>query len=440
LRKMPSLKDRTILLGLTGGIACYKAADLLRALVKEGSRVRVVMSRGAREFIAPLTLQTLSGNPVATETFDLTQESEIGHIRLADSAEVVLVAPATANVIAKLAHGIADDLLTTLILATRAPVIIAPAMNVHMYENPLVRRNLKRLIEVGMRVVPPAEGFLACGYEGPGRLADETALIESVRSALSPQDLVGERILVTAGPTREAVDPVRFVSNRSSGKMGFAVAAAARRRGAEVVLVSGPVSLATPPGVERADVTTAAGMRSEVLRRQAWPTMIVMAAAVADFRPAAPAPRKVKKREKKLSLRLERTTDILAELGRKRRPGQVLVGFAAETENGIENARKKLEEKGLDLIVLNNVSESDAGFDVDTNRVWLIQPHGQIEEWPLLGKDEVADRLVERLARLRGEGASGAGKRGTARVAGRSPRQTTSGTSPLFRAPAKRSR
>jgi len=406
---MPYLGEKTIVLGMSGGIACYKAVELVRTLVKEGAKVRVIMTAGAQQFVRPLTLQTLSGEPVATDTFDLTQESEIGHIRLADSADVLLIAPATANVIAKLAHGLADDLLTTVAVATRAPIVVAPAMNVNMFQNRVVQENLEHLRQLGMRIVDPEEGFLACGYEGQGRLASEAALVEGIRSALTPQSLAGECVLVTAGPTREAIDPVRFVSNRSSGKMGFAVAAAACRRGATVVLVTGPTALESPPGVERIPVTTAAEMRDAVLGREAWATVVVMTAAVADYRVANPARQKIKKASGSLSLTLEQTTDILSEVGARRRSGRLLVGFAAETEHGIEHARRKLREKRLDLIVLNDVSQADAGFDVDTNRVWLIGAEGEAEGWPLLGKEEVAGRLMDRVATMsksRGKGAT----------------------------------
>ncbi len=404
---MPLLQDKSIVLGLSGGIACYKAAELVRALVKQQAKVRVMMTRNACEFITPLTLQTLSGNPVATETFDLTQESEIGHIRLADSADVLLIAPATANVIAKLAHGIADDLLTTVALATRAPIVVAPAMNVNMFRNPVVQANLTRLRDLGFRIVDPESGFLACGWQGEGRLASEELIVEGIKSALTPQTMVRERVLVSAGPTREAIDPVRFISNRSSGKMGFAVAAAARRRGASVVLVAGPTSVAPPPGVEHIPVTTAAEMRDAVMEREPWASVVVMTAAVADYRAAKPAQQKIKKRDGSLALTLEQTSDILAEVGSRRRPDRLLVGFAAETEHGIEHARRKLREKRLDLIVLNDVSQADAGFDVDTNRVWLIGAEGEAEGWPLLDKEEVADRLMNEIATMRS--ANGAG-------------------------------
>ena len=401
---MPALQDKTVVLGLSGGIACYKGAELVRTLVKEGAAVRVVMTEAAREFVTPLTLQTLSGYPVATSLFDLGQESEIGHIRLADEADVLLIAPATANVIAKLAHGIADDLLTTVALATRSPIVVAPAMNVNMLANPLTQRNLERIRALGMWVVDPEEGFLACGWEGAGRLASDAAILAALRRALTRQDLVGERVLVTAGPTREAVDPVRFVSNRSSGKMGYAIAAAARRHGADVVLVSGPTALEAPAEVERVMVTTAEEMHAAVISRESWATMIVMNAAVADYRASKPALQKIKKKEERLVLELERTVDIIADLGRRRRPEQILVGFAAETESAIEQARRKVREKSLDLIIANDVSEHDAGFDVDHNRVWLIGASGEVEGWPLLTKDEVGERLVDRLAQMRGRG------------------------------------
>jgi phosphopantothenoylcysteine decarboxylase / phosphopantothenate---cysteine ligase len=399
---MPGLQGKSVVLGLSGGIACYKGAELVRSLVKEGAVVRVVMTDSAREFVTALTLQTLSGHPVATSLFDLGQESEIGHIRLADEADVLLVAPATANVIAKLAHGIADDLLTTVALATRSPIVVAPAMNVNMLSNPITQRNLELVREHGVIVVEPEEGFLACGWEGAGRLAAEASILAAVRRALTKQDLAGERVLVTAGPTREAVDPVRFVSNRSSGKMGYAIAAAARRHGAEVVLVSGPTALDAPADVERVMVTTADEMHSAVISRESWATMIVMNAAVADYRATKPALQKIKKKEERLVLELERTVDIIADLGRRRRPEQILVGFAAETESAIEQARRKVREKSLDLIVANDVSEHDAGFDVDHNRVWLIGASGEVEGWPLLTKDDVGERLVERLAHMRG--------------------------------------
>src|SRR4029077_11090952 len=293
--RVMSLDGRRILVGLSGGIACYKACELVRLLARDGARVRVVMTAGAREFVAPLTLQALSGQPVATDTFSLTQESEIGHIRLADEAEVVVVAPATAKVIAKLAHGLADDLLCTVLLATRAPLLLAPAMNVHMWEHAATQANLRTLVERGAEVVGPGSGSLACGYEGAGRLAEPGEIVEAVAGVLAPRDLRGERVLVSAGPTREAIDPVRYLSNHSSGKMGDAIARVARRRGAEVVLVTGPTSLPPPPGARTVAVTTADEMQRALEAEFRAASVLVMAAAVADHRVRTPAARKLKK-------------------------------------------------------------------------------------------------------------------------------------------------
>ncbi|HXJ35790.1 MAG TPA: bifunctional phosphopantothenoylcysteine decarboxylase/phosphopantothenate--cysteine ligase CoaBC [Candidatus Eisenbacteria bacterium] len=388
------LQGRTVLVGISGGIACYKACELVRALRQAGATVPVVMTRGAREFVAPLTLQTLSGRPVATETFDLTQESEIGHIRLADTADVVVIAPATANVIAKLAHGIADDLLTTVLLATRAPVLVAPAMNVHMWEHPATRENVATLAGRGVRIVGPAVGSLACGYEGAGRLAEIPDIVEGIVTALTPQDLAGERVLVSAGPTREAIDPVRYLTNHSSGKMGYAIARVARRRGAEVTLVSGPVALPPPPGVRTIPVESAremaAALRSEFPRA----TLLVMAAAVADYRAARPAERKVKKSSSHLALELARNEDIISGLAAAKRD-RVVVGFAAETHDLVTEARRKLREKRLDLVVANDVTAEGAGFGSDTNVVRLIDAAGGDEVLPVLPKDEVAARILD---------------------------------------------
>src|SRR5271156_6493283 len=306
---MSALKDKTVVVGVSGGIAAYKSAELVRLLVARGARVRVMMTRNACEFIAPLTLQTLSQNPVATETFSLTQESEIGHTRLANPADAIVIAPATADLIAKAAVGIADDLVTTVLLAARCPIAFAPAMNVHMYEHPTVVENLARLKSRGVTIIDPAEGELACGYEGKGRLPDPAVIVEEIERMLSPHDLAGERILVTAGPTQEAIDPVRFVSNRSSGKMGFAIARVAARRGAIVKLLAGPSALATPHGLERIDTASAAEMLTALARQFPWCSVLVMAAAVADFRPARPAASKLKKNERGLELELETIAD-----------------------------------------------------------------------------------------------------------------------------------
>ncbi len=397
---MPQLNGKSIVLGVTGGIAAYKSAELVRELVKAGARVRVMLSAGAQHFITPLTLQTLSGQPVATDTFDLTQESEIGHIRLADGADAVMIAPATANVIGKLAAGIADDLITTVMLAVRAPVVLAPAMNVNMWENPIVQANLSRLRAHGYHVVEPDAGFLACGWEGKGRLPDTHVLLAEIERALSPQDMHGERVLVTAGPNREPIDPVRFISNRSTGKMGFAVAAAAWRRGAAVTLVAGPVALPTPHGVRRIDVLTAENMRQAVHAELDSATMLLMAAAVADYRSRRVASTKLKKGPGGMTLELERTVDILTELAPRTSPC-VVVGFAAETDDVLANAERKLRDKHLDLIVANDVAGTQTGFEVDTNSVTMIDRSGQRETVPLMSKDAVADRILDRALRLK---------------------------------------
>ena len=396
-----NLHDRSVVLGVTGGIAAYKSAELVRALRQRGARVRVVMTRGAQQFITPLTLQTLSGHPVSTDLWDLTQESQIGHIELADTAEALLIAPATANVIAKLACGIADDLLSTIALATRARLVIAPAMNVHMYENPVVQENLDRLRRRGARIVTPDSGSLACGYEGPGRLPDADVLVEEVLGALAPQDMAGETVLVTAGPTREYLDPVRFLSNRSSGKMGFAVARAAARRGARAVLVTGPTSLADPRGLDVVRVESAAEMARAVDAHAGAASVVIAAAAVADYRPKRRADRKDPKVKGATTLDLETTRDIVATIDRSRRD-RVVVGFAAETGDPVEKARGKLERKKLDLIVANDVTAAGAGFDVETNVVTLVDTSGATS-LPMLDKDDVADAILDRVIALRAE-------------------------------------
>jgi phosphopantothenoylcysteine decarboxylase/phosphopantothenate--cysteine ligase len=394
------LSGKTIVVGITGGIAAYKMAEVVRLLVQGGAAVRVILTRAAEEFVTPLTFQTLSGHPVARRLFDLTEESEIGHIRLADVADALLIAPATANVVAKLAAGIADDLLTTVVLATRAPVLIAPAMNVHMYESPVVRRNLARLAELGRRIIEPESGFLACGYEGAGRLPEPAALVEELAAALAPQDLAGTRMLVSAGPTWEPLDPVRHIANRSSGKMGYAIARAAARRGATVTLVSGPTALPAPPGVALARVTTAREMESEVVGRAAAADVVVMAAAVADFRPVEQAVHKIKRGRDELHVRLVPNPDILARLGAL--PGaRLLVGFAAETRDVVARGRRKLQAKGVHLMVANDVTAEGAGFDVDTNIVTVIERSGRVERLPKMSKDEVADAILDRVAALR---------------------------------------
>jgi phosphopantothenoylcysteine decarboxylase/phosphopantothenate--cysteine ligase len=397
---MSVLNGKTIVLGVSGGIAAYKAAEVVRALVTAGANVRVMMTRNATEFIAPLTLQTLSQNPVATDTFSLTQESEIGHIRLADAADAIVIAPATADVIAKAAVGIADDFVTTVLLATRAKVAFAPAMNVHMYEHPTVVENLAKLRSRGATIIEPGEGALACGYEGKGRMPDAAIIVAEIERMLSAQDLAGENILVTAGPTQEAIDPVRFVSNRSSGKMGFAIARAAWRRGATVKIVAGPSSLATPYGVERFDSVSAAEMLDATARNFPWCSTLVMAAAIADFRPANPARGKIKKDARGINLAMESISDEMPRLAAKK-GSRLLVGFAAETDDLEVNARDKLKRKGLDLIVANDVTQAGAGFGVDTNIVTLIGADGRPESHPQMSKDAVADLILDRVVAMR---------------------------------------
>jgi phosphopantothenoylcysteine decarboxylase/phosphopantothenate--cysteine ligase len=394
------LKGKEIVLGVTGGIAAYKAVELLRLLTKAGANVHMIMTRSAQEFVTPLTFQTLSMNPVSTSLFNLIAEREIGHISLADRADLFIIAPATANIVGKLANGIADDMLSTTVMATEAPVLIAPAMNVNMYQNPIYRENEEKLRRHGYLFVEPARGLLACGWEGEGKLQEPQVILEEARWALTPKDLAGERVLVTAGPTREEIDPVRFVSNHSSGKMGYALARAARRRGAEVVLVTGPTCLAAPWGVEAVPVTTADEMRAEVMARCEASSVIVKAAAVADYRPEGRCADKIKKETAALTLSLVKNPDILAELG-MRKGERTLVGFAAESGNLLENAAKKLVEKNVDMIVANDIGMPGAGFNVDTNIVKLLYRDGRVEELPLMDKEELADRILDRVVALR---------------------------------------
>ena len=393
-------QQRMVVLGVTGGIACYKAVELVRLLVKNGFKVRVIMTRGAMEFVTPLTFQALSGNPVATETFSLTQESEIGHINLADSADLFVIAPATANVIGKLASGIADDLLTTVLMATQAPVLLAPAMNIHMYENVIVQENLRKLRRVGYHIMDPAEGYLACGYDGKGRLPDPEKISDEIERLLRKKDLAGENFLITAGPSREPLDPVRYISNRSSGKMGYALARAALRRGATVALVSGPTALEPPSGARLIEVNTAAEMREAVLKEYPHSSAVIMAAAVADYHAVAPSGQKIKRGVRDLELRLIPNPDILKELGQNK-DGKWLVGFAAETENLTANAQKKLHEKNLDIVIANNVAEEGSGFDGDTNVGTIIDRTGAVRSLPLMSKDDLADCIYDHYLALK---------------------------------------
>ena len=363
---------KTIVLGVSGGIAAYKAAQLASDLGKTGADVHVIMTRNATEFVSPMTFETLVNNRVAVDTFDRGFEYNVEHVALAKKADVFLIAPATANVIAKMAAGIADDMLTTTVLAARCPKIVAPAMNTGMYDNPVTQRNLQTLRAFGVAVVEPESGYLACGDTGRGRLAEEGALLEAVRDALTPKDLAGLSVLVTAGPTREAIDPVRYITNHSTGKMGYEVAAAAKRRGASVTLVSGPTSLKPPYGVTFVPVHTAQEMFDEVTSRASAQQMVVKCAAVADYRPATTAEDKIKKQDGEMQIALTRTRDILGWLGEHRVPGQVLCGFSMETRDMVENSAAKLEKKRVDMIVANNLKEAGAGFGTETNIVAIL--------------------------------------------------------------------
>jgi len=400
------IAGKRIILGVTGGIAAYKAADLVSELVRRRASVRVVMTRAARSFIAPLTLAVLSGHPVAEDEFP--SGGGLTHIELTRDADLLLIAPATANIIGKLAAGIADDLLSTAFLAHDGPVLICPAMNTRMYRHPVVQRNIRILQELGCRFAGPEEGRLACGDEGPGRLAGVERIVAAVEEVLGrKRDLLGLRILITAGPTREPLDPVRFLSTRSSGRMGYAWAEAAQARGATVTLVSGPTALAAPPGVDLVPVTTSQEMYDAVLARFPECDVLIKAAAVADFRPREVSGSKIKKGAgTTLTLSLEKTPDILSAAGRARKH-QLLVGFAAETENLEERALAKLRAKGADLVVANDVTRPGAGFETETNIVTLVYPDGRMIRLPEMSKREVAERILDAVVDLKREGGSG---------------------------------
>jgi len=393
------LQGKSIVLGVSGGIAVYKAVELLRLLTKAGADVHVIMTKNAREFVTPLTFQTLSGHPVHTDLFNLSQEQEIDHISLADRADLFILAPATANLVGKIAQGLADDLLTTSVMATKAPVLLVPAMNSNMYENPIYQRNQEYLSDCGYHILEPIRGALACGWEGKGKLPDPAVIFDAAKSVLTPKDLLGCRILVTAGPTREEIDPVRYVSNYSSGKMGFAVAAVAQERGAQVVLVAGPTHLTVPVGVRCFPVFSAEEMRSAVFDHLDNMDVVIKAAAVSDYRPVDRSAQKMKKTADKFTLNLEKNPDILAELGQQKE-GRILVGFAAETERLLAHAAEKLQKKNLDLIVANDITRDGAGFDVDTNIVRLLHANGRVEELELMSKAQVAQQLLNRVALL----------------------------------------
>ncbi len=388
------LKGKTILLGVTGSIAAYKIAYLASTLVKKGAQVHVLMTENAVNFINPITFETLTGHKCLVDTFDRNFEFSVEHVALAKAADVVMIAPASANVIGKIAHGIADDMLTTTVMACPCRKIIAPAMNTRMYENPILQDNLRILEHYGMEVIKPATGYLACGDTGAGKMPEPEVLFEYIlREAGYPKDLTGKRILVTAGPTREAIDPVRYITNHSTGKMGYAIAKTAAFRGAEVTLVSGPVDITPPPFVDMVRIESAREMFDAVKSRSEAQDVIIKAAAVADYRPVSVGTEKIKKKDGDMSIALERTDDILGWLGNHRREGQLLCGFSMETQNMLENSRAKLAKKNIDMIVANNLKVEGAGFGTDTNVVTIITKDAE-KELPMMSKEAVADALL----------------------------------------------
>lgn len=397
---MIELENKKIVIGVTGSIAAYKIAGLCSMLKKKKADVTVIMTQNATNFINPITFETLTGNKCLIDTFDRNFQYDVEHVELAKAAEVFLVAPASANVIAKAAHGIADDMLTTTLLASTCPKLFAPAMNTRMYQNPITQDNLQILKKYGMKVITPASGYLACGDTGEGKMPEVEELYDNIIDALTPKDLTGYNVLVTAGPTREKIDPVRFISNHSTGKMGYAIAKQAGMRGAKVTLVSGPVALEAPKGVEVVPVVSAKDMADAVWERADKMDMIIKAAAVADYRPVTTYEDKVKKSGDDMNIALERTDDILAHLGKNKKEGQILCGFSMETKDMLENSKVKLEKKNLDVIVANNLKVAGAGFGTDTNIVTLITKD-EVKELPILSKDEVADRILSFLLGLK---------------------------------------
>ena len=391
------LKGKTVVLGVTGSIAAYKIANLASSLVKLHADVHVIMTKNATNFINPITFETLTKNKCMTDTFDRNFMYNVAHVSIADKADVMIVAPASANIIAKMAHGIADDMLSTTYLAMKCPVIVSPAMNVNMFTNPVVQRNIKTLEEFGVTVIPPDNGYLACGYTGAGKMPSELVLLDYIlRETAKEKDLAGKRVLVTAGPTRESIDPVRFITNHSTGKMGYAVARQAMLRGAEVTLVSGPVSIDPPPFVRVVNVSSAKDMFEAVKVNFADADIIIKTAAVADYTPESTADEKIKKSDGSLSIQMKRTADILKWLGENKRDGQVLCGFSMETENMLENSRAKLQKKNADLIAANSLRDEGSGFGTDTNHLVLIKRDG-VTDLPLLSKSDAADKLLDEL-------------------------------------------
>lgn len=398
------IKGKQIVLGVTGGIAAYKVVELVRQFRKRDAKVYIIMTKNAQQFITPLTFQTISGNQVFTDLFNSFQP-EIDHIALADKSDILIIAPATANIIAKIASGCADDLLSTVVLATRAPMLIAPAMNAKMWDNPVVKQNIEKLKERSFKIIEPTTGELACGYEGKGRLAEIEDIVEEAIIILTKKDFQGERILITAGPTHEPIDPVRFLTNRSSGKMGYALAKASHRRGAEVRFIIGPINFQPIPHIHTTPVETSLEMNKAVLHHYKSCSIVIKAAAVADYRPKKIFQDKMKKTYKTFTLGLERNPDILYQLG-KNKGNRILVGFAAETRNIISQAKSKLDKKNLDLIVVNNAHQKKGGFGSDSNEVTLIDYEGKIDALPLMGKEELADKILDKIKQLQAEKAS----------------------------------
>ncbi len=390
------LKEKEIVLGISGGIAAFKMADLVRLFVKAGAKVSVVMTKNAENFVTPFALEVITGRPVVADLFKAEKPGAISHIEIADRADLLVLAPATANIIAKLAYGIADDALSTMALACTAPLLIAPAMNVNMWEHPATQENVGKLSDRGAIFIGPESGELACGWEGKGRLSKLDDIVEEASLVLSPKDLAGKKVMVTAGPTREYLDPVRYITNRSSGKMGYAIARVARRRGADVCLITGPVALAPPPGVRTINVVSARNMYEVALAEAKRANIIIKASAVADFRPIKEVSQKIKKSGKEMTIEMTQNPDILATIGQKKK-NQILVGFAAETSDLVKYADKKLAKKNLDIIVANDVTRKGAGFSIDTNIVTILDKNGRKAEWPQMSKIDVAHKLFDRI-------------------------------------------
>lgn len=397
-----NLEGKQIVLGVTGGIAAYKACELCSRLRKAGAQVYVILTKNACRFVSPLTFETLSNHPAVTDTFDRPETWEVEHVALAKRADLFVIAPATANILAKMACGIADDMLSTTVLATKAPILAAPAMNTGMWENAATRQNVETLKSRGVHFVGPEGGYLACGDTGAGRMSEPADILDAVGKILNPvRDLQGLKVLVTAGPTRESVDPVRYITNRSSGKMGYAIAAAAQRRGAEVTLISGPVNLPAPEGVNKVDILSTQDLYQAMMDLCGGADIVIQAAAPADFAPDRAADQKIKKKDgEALTLTFRETPDVAAAVGKKKRPGQILIGFAAETHDVLENAQGKLKKKNLDMIAANDVTAPGAGFDVDTNVVTFVTKDG-LETLPCLPKAQVAEALIDRALKLR---------------------------------------